>query len=131
MLRSVVLPAPLGPITERISPRGTSRLTRVTACTPPKAFDTSRISSCELTTATAFRRRGPRPPPPRPPPERVAPAKPALERRDAHAASSVLACRSFLRSRQPPLATAVVLDVAVALALPDARQPEVELLDVL
>src|SRR5438132_8710932 len=34
-------------------------------------------------------------------------------------------------SRQPPLAAAVVLDVAVALPLPDAREPQVELLDVL
>src|SRR5437867_3020712 len=85
MLSSVVLPAPLGPITERISPRGTSRLTRVTACTPPKALDTSRISSCELMPG----------------------------------------------SREPSLASPVVLHVAVALALPHARQSEVELLDVL
>src|SRR2546426_2775085 len=48
MLRSVVLPAPLGPMTDRISPRRTSRLTRITAWTPPKALETSLISSWEL-----------------------------------------------------------------------------------
>jgi hypothetical protein len=42
-LRTVVLPAPFGPITEKISPFSTSRLTRVTAWTPPNAFETSRI----------------------------------------------------------------------------------------
>ena len=45
MLSSVVLPAPLGPMTDRISPRRTSRLTRVTAWTPPNALETSLISS--------------------------------------------------------------------------------------
>src|SRR5439155_7319862 len=34
-------------------------------------------------------------------------------------------------SRQPPLAPAVMLHVAIALPLPDAGEPEVELLDVL
>src|SRR5882724_3977042 len=48
MLSSVVLPAPLGPMTDRISPRRTSRLTRVTAWTPPNALETSLISSWEL-----------------------------------------------------------------------------------
>src|SRR6059036_3265642 len=48
MLSSVVLPAPLGPMTDRISPRRTSRLTRITAWTPPKALETSLISSWEL-----------------------------------------------------------------------------------
>src|SRR5512134_1123892 len=48
MLSRVVLPAPLGPITERISPCRTSRLTRPTACTPPKDFETSTIWSCAL-----------------------------------------------------------------------------------
>src|SRR4029450_8332898 len=43
MLSSDVLPAPLGPITEIKSPRLTSRLTRLTACTPPNAFETSWI----------------------------------------------------------------------------------------
>src|SRR6058998_286070 len=131
MLRSVVLPAPLGPMTDSISPRGTSRLTRVTACTPPKAFDTSRISSCALTTATSFCRMGPRRPPPRPPPEQVAPAKPALAPADVPVRGSTPRAGAPSRSRQPPFAATVVLHVAVALALPDARQPEVELLDVL
>src|SRR6185295_2319904 len=48
MLSRVVLPAPLGPITERISRGRTSRLTRLTAWTPPKDFDTSAIWSCAL-----------------------------------------------------------------------------------
>src|SRR5574341_200285 len=78
MLSRVVLPAPFGPITDKISPCSTSRLTCVTAWTPPNAFETSRISSSAL-----IRRRGPRRPPPRPPPGPIAPAKPALERGDA------------------------------------------------
>src|SRR4026208_923906 len=86
MLSSVVLPAPLGPMTERISPRRTSRLTRFTARTPPKDLETSPVSSWAL--MAAF-------------------------------------------SREPPLATLVVLHVAVALPLSDAGQPEVELLDAL
>ena len=45
MFRSVVLPAPFGPMMDRISPLRTSMLTRVTAWTPPKALDTSLISS--------------------------------------------------------------------------------------
>src|SRR3990172_12562380 len=75
MLSSVVLPAPFGPITDRIAPGSTSRLRRVTAWTPPNVLDTSRISSSAL-----IRRRGPLRPPPRPPPAPMAPAKPALER---------------------------------------------------
>src|SRR6266545_1301881 len=90
MLSSVVLPAPFGPITEVISPAFTSRLTAETAWTPPKDFETSRISICAL-----------------------------------------MEPRRGARSREPPLAALVVLDVAVALALADAREPEVELLDVL
>src|SRR3984893_6398591 len=86
MLSSVVLPAPLGTMTDRISPRRTSRLTRPTACTPPKDLETSAISSWALMAGS---------------------------------------------SREPPLAAPVVLDVAVALPLPDAGQPQVELLDVL
>src|SRR2546427_4324685 len=73
-LSRVVLPAPLGPMMDRISPSWTSRLTRLTAWTPPNAFETSRISTSAL-----MLRRGPRPPPPRPPPEPIARAKPALE----------------------------------------------------
>src|SRR5687767_7038437 len=59
MLSSVVLPAPFGPMTETISPRGTSRLTRVTAWTPPNALETSRISSCALTTRLGSSRQPP------------------------------------------------------------------------
>src|SRR5437773_1025890 len=91
MLSSVVLPAPLGPMTETMSPLATSTLTCWTACTPPKAFDTSRTSSSALIETQHL---------------------------------------SEL-SRQPPFAAAVVLHVAVALALADARQTQVELLDVL
>src|SRR5947208_452417 len=91
MLRMVVLPATFGPTTEKTWPCATSRLTRVTAWTPPKAFETSRISSCALIWAA--------------PPSEV--------------------------SCEPPLAAAVVLDVAVALSLPDPREAEIELLDVL
>src|SRR6266545_7085335 len=85
MLSSVVLPAPLGPMTETRSPWVTSRLTRLTACTPPNALDTSRISSSAL----------------------------------------------IGRSREPAFPPAVVFDVAVALALPDSAEAQVELLDVL
>src|SRR3990170_3020336 len=88
MLRRVVFPAPFGPITDSSSPRRTSRLTRLTAWTPPKAFETPAISSC----VTGSMRRP--------------------------------------VSGQPPLATMVMLDVAVALALADSRQPQVDLLDV-
>src|SRR3990170_7939311 len=88
MLRRVVFPAPFGPITDSSSPRRTSRLTRLTAWTPPKAIETPAISSC----VTGSMRRP--------------------------------------VSGQPPLATMVMLDVAVALALADSRQPQVELLDV-
>src|SRR6185295_14233907 len=84
MLSRVVLPAPLGPITESRSPSFTSRLTRLTACTPPNDLETSRTSR------------------------------------------SALIC-----SREPALAPAVVLHVAVALALPDAGESQIELLDVL
>src|SRR5881628_3741761 len=73
-LSRVVLPAPLGPMMDRISPSWTSRLTRLTAWTPPNAFETSRISTSAL-----ILRRGPRRPPPRPPPEPIARAEPALE----------------------------------------------------
>src|SRR5688572_20918131 len=79
MLSSVVLPAPLGPITDMRAPWVTSRLTRLTACTPPKDLDTSRISSNALTRATSYPRRGLRRPPPKPPPGSVAAAEPPLE----------------------------------------------------
>src|SRR5438093_160822 len=73
-LSRVVLPAPVGPMMDRISPSWTSRLPRLTAWTPPNAFETSRISTSALILRT-----GPRRPPPRPPPEPIARAKPALE----------------------------------------------------
>src|SRR3989441_3015709 len=94
MLSTVVLPAPLGPITEKISPFWTSRLTFVTAWTPPNAFETPRISTSALICPEG--------------------ATPPAE-----------------YSRQPPLAPAVMLHVAIALPLPDAGEPEVELLDIL
>src|SRR5687768_14230364 len=119
MLSRLVLPAPLGPITDMISPLDTSRLTCDTACTPPKDFDTSRISSSALTTATACRRRGPRRPPPRPPPGSIAVAKP-LEAAPPHT-------QPTSASRQPPLPPAVVLDVAVALTLAHAAEAQIEL----
>src|SRR5712692_5593375 len=55
MLISDVLPAPFGPITDNSAPRSTSRSTWLTACTPPNALETLRISSCAV-----IRRRGPR-----------------------------------------------------------------------
>src|SRR5262245_43886988 len=97
MFRSVVFPAPLGPITEMISPFCTSRLTRVTAWTPPNALDTASIWSCV-----------------------VIGLLPSPSSRIVSGAS-----------RQPSLAAPVVLEVPVALALPDAREPKVELADVL
>src|SRR6266536_2449177 len=44
-LKSVVLPAPLGPMMALIEPRGTLKLTRVTAWKPPKLLLRSRTSS--------------------------------------------------------------------------------------
>src|SRR5262245_11247272 len=49
MLRTVVFPAPFGPMTDMISPLGTSKLTFCTACTPPNDLETSWISSNALT----------------------------------------------------------------------------------
>src|SRR5215468_6058152 len=46
MLRSEVLPAPLGPITEISSPERTDSVTASTARTPPKCFDTPEMASC-------------------------------------------------------------------------------------
>src|SRR5579864_8729290 len=43
-LASVVLPAPLGPISPRISPASTARLTRLVARTPPKRLLRSWVS---------------------------------------------------------------------------------------
>src|SRR6185503_6238754 len=46
MFSSEVLPAPLGPMIERISPVRTSKLTPSTAVTPPKCLATSSTRSC-------------------------------------------------------------------------------------
>src|SRR2546422_8071584 len=75
MFSTVVLPAPLGPMTETISPFVTSRLTRVTACTPPNALLTSRISTNALT-ASPPGGAPPPPPPPPPPPQNAAQTPP-------------------------------------------------------
>jgi hypothetical protein len=44
-LNTVVLPAPLGPISVNTSPRRTSKLTPLTARTPPKCMDRSLTDS--------------------------------------------------------------------------------------
>src|SRR5207247_1426541 len=135
MFRTVVLPAPFGPMTDMMSPWVTSRLTRVTACTPPNALDTSRISSNALITNTDSLGRAGRTPssicvverdaaPARrgggagPGSARGAPGPPALPPTRAGA-------------REPPLPPTIMLHVAVRLALPDTGQSQVELLDVL
>src|SRR5882672_1481596 len=46
MLSSEVLPAPFGPMIDRISPRRTMTETSSTARTPPNRFDTPEIASC-------------------------------------------------------------------------------------
>ena len=46
-LSSEVLPAPLGPITETISPRSTPNVTSSMAHTPPKCFDTASTESSD------------------------------------------------------------------------------------
>src|SRR3954447_25885827 len=46
MLRSEVLPAPFGPMTEISSPVRTESVTASTARTPPKCFDTPEMTSC-------------------------------------------------------------------------------------
>src|SRR5215471_3258218 len=45
MLRSEVFPAPLGPMTDTISPRRTAKDTSSTAHTPPKCLDTATAES--------------------------------------------------------------------------------------
>ena len=52
MLTSDDLPAPFGPITARISPRRTSRLTPFSARTPPKVSTMSRSVSAAAGAAT-------------------------------------------------------------------------------
>src|ERR1700745_575156 len=44
-LKKVLLPAPLGPITARISPRATSKLTLLRAASPPKRMPRSFVRS--------------------------------------------------------------------------------------
>ena len=44
-LKNVVLPAPLGPISPMMAPRGTTRSTSLSAITPPNFFTTPRTSS--------------------------------------------------------------------------------------
>src|SRR5579864_6897507 len=46
MLRSEVLPAPLGPMTDTISPLRTAKDTSSTAQTPPKCLETATAESC-------------------------------------------------------------------------------------
>src|ERR1019366_8344900 len=48
-LNSVVLPAPFGPITARISPGETSKLTSSTAARPPNRLDRSRTARIGVT----------------------------------------------------------------------------------
>jgi hypothetical protein len=52
-LKSVVLPAPFGPIRLQIWPASTLKLTSLTAVRPPKRLETPTISRSALTTATA------------------------------------------------------------------------------
>jgi len=46
-LKNVLLPAPFGPITARISPRRTSRLTLLSAVNPPKRMVSASVRSTE------------------------------------------------------------------------------------
>src|SRR5439155_457606 len=48
VLKSVVLPAPLGPISEAIIPSSSLRLTRASACRPPNLLDMSRSSNSDM-----------------------------------------------------------------------------------
>src|SRR5262245_36818252 len=91
MFRSVVLPAPFGPMTDTIDPCRTAKSTPRTACTPPKDFDVPWTSSCK--------------------------SGPAAPRSTP--------------SAQPALTPAIMLDVPVALAMANAGETQVELLDVL
>src|SRR5438445_3242779 len=120
MFSSVVLPAPFGPMTDTSSPLCTSRLTFVTAWTPPNDLETSRISRSALISSAG----GYAPLPNLPPFAGAGKARARTQTR-----RSVMVAPSELG--QPSLAPAVVFHVAVALALADAGQPQVELLDVL
>src|SRR6185295_16685871 len=44
-LKNVLLPAPFGPMRQRSSRSASEKLTLLTACTPPKRIDRSRVSS--------------------------------------------------------------------------------------
>src|SRR5258708_28898119 len=108
MLRSEVLPAPFGPITETSSSRPTSRSTPLTAWTPPNDLETPWMLSW------ALMGRSERRPPPRfaapahggrPPPPRASP--------DRRAAGGLL--------REPPLAARGVRYRARAPAPPHPR----------
>ena len=61
-LKSVVFPAPLGPMMARRSPGRTSRLTPSTARRPPKARDTPDSVSAESAVSIRMGRREARPP---------------------------------------------------------------------
>jgi hypothetical protein len=52
-LKSVVFPAPFGPIRLQICPASTLKLTSLTAVKPPKRLETPTMSRSALTTATA------------------------------------------------------------------------------
>jgi len=54
MLRSEVLPAPFGPMMERMRPLGMSTDTSSTAVTPPKCFDTPAIDNCAAEPAVSM-----------------------------------------------------------------------------
>src|ERR1700760_969104 len=54
MLRSEVLPAPFGPMTEISSPERTESVTASTARTPPKRFDTPEMASCTSPVETSL-----------------------------------------------------------------------------
>src|ERR1035437_9479499 len=55
-LNSVVLPAPFGPITARIAPGATSKLTLSTAARPPNRFDRSRTDRIGVTAPRSLER---------------------------------------------------------------------------
>src|SRR6266446_320281 len=117
MLRSEVLPAPFGPITETSSSRPTSRSTPLTAWTPPNDLETP------WTLSWALMGRSER----RPPPHFGPPAHGG--RRPRRQASQAGRVADDL-SGEPSLPAPVVLDVAVAPAPTDAGEAQIELLDV-